>query len=86
MPNAVFEAMSYGLTCFVININDNVHELLKHNINCFIISKKNPNKIANEIFNKIRKKKSIEKVKKNSKKLINQLNILKIGKNWENII
>ena len=86
MPNAVFEAMSYGLTCFVININDNVNELLKHNTNCFILSKKNPDKIANEIFNKIRKKKSIEKVEKNSKKLINQLNILKIGKNWENII
>lgn len=86
MPNAVFEAMAYGLTCFVININNNFHELLKNNKNCFILSNKNSDKIANEIFNKIKNKKKIQKINKNSKKFINQLNILNIGKNWDKII
>lgn len=86
MPNAVFEAMSHGLTCFIININNNFHELLKHNKNCFVLSNKNSDKIAFEIFNKIKKKKTIQIINKNSKKLINQLNILNIGKSWEKII
>ena len=86
LPMVLLEAMSYGIPCIAYHTASGTNDIIKNNINGYIIKERNEEEYINKIEKIIRDEKLRIKLGKESKNTANEFSKEKITKKWLKIL
>lgn len=86
LPMVLLEAMSYGIPCIAYNTASGTSDIIKNNINGYIIKERNEKEYINKIEKIIRDEKLRTKLGKEAKNTANEFSKEKITEKWLKIL
>ncbi len=86
LPMVLLEAMSYGIPCIAYHTDSGTDDIIKNNINGYIIKERNEKEYINKIEKIIRDEKLRTKLGKEAKNTANEFSKEKITEKWLKIL
>lgn len=86
LPMVLLEAMSYGIPCIAYHTDSGTDDIIKNNINGYIIKERNEKEYINKIEKIIRDEKLRSKLGKEAKNTANEFSKEKITEKWLKIL
>ena len=86
LPMVLLEAMSYGIPCIAYDIESGVKDIIKDNINGYIIKERNEKEYLNKLETLINDQKLRKKLGENTKETVNKYTKEEITKIWLKIL
>lgn len=86
LPMVLLEAMSYGLPCIAYHTASGTDDIIKNNVNGYVINNRDEKEYISKIEKVIKDKKLRDKLGKNAKESVNRFSKEEILKKWYKVL